>query len=67
MCTELCSDSEKMFRSGIKLRNSKNFDYENYSACGRKLSTNFSLIHYFSCYNLLFFFLFAVLYAVFLI
>ena len=39
------------------LRSNKNFDYENYSTCGRDLSTNFSSI-------LLFFLFLAVSFAV---
>ena len=50
MCTEVRSDFKKLFSSGMILRNNKNFGYENYSTCSRKLSTNFSLIHDLSCY-----------------
>ena len=50
MCTEVCSDSENGLGQEQNLQHNENFEYENYSACGRKLSTNFSLIYYFSCH-----------------
>ena len=49
MCTDVCSDSENGLGQEQNLQHNENFEYENYSACGRKLSTNFSLIYYFSC------------------